>query len=168
MILEYAQLLSTAHRVLDGEPIEVPYVPIKFVDGTIKIGKPKTRIDMVLEDREMEHSLYRQTHQNHPSAIWARGNSLQYSWLYYLLRNLLQEYTYRYGKVHKTAALMPYLAKIPKNIKKDLAWRAPTPAMDDEYIVAGNSLASYHAYYNGAKRDMFGWKKREVPPFVMG
>jgi len=57
MILEYAQLLSTAHRVLDGDPNQ------ELPDG---------RQDV----------LYKATHVNHPSAVWVRQNEANYKWLY--------------------------------------------------------------------------------------
>ena len=43
MILEYSQLLSTAHHVLDPDTDLAPYI-------------------------------YKPTHKNHPSAVWARAS----------------------------------------------------------------------------------------------
>ena len=88
MILEYAQLLSTAHRFLDG----TQHI------GRSPSGRKQTRY--VLPD-EREHLLYSATHINHPSGIWVRKSADNYMWLSDLLRALCHEYTYRYGKVHK-------------------------------------------------------------------
>jgi hypothetical protein len=175
MILEYAQLLSTAHRILDGVPVEVPYTPVKAIYHAnkqfshLEYGKQKVRIDLTLHHTDImkERYLYRHTHPNHPSAIWVRESATNYLWLLDLLCALLSEYTYRYGKKHKTAALIPYLAACPNNITRGLYRTEPTPAMEEQYKVEGDSIASYHAYYNGAKRDMFAWKKREVPSFII-
>jgi hypothetical protein len=76
MILEYAQLLSTAHRVLDG---------IQVV-GLSKSGRKQTRYE--LSDNR-DGILYSATHINHPSAIWCRKGIVQYRWflLYQIQRN---------------------------------------------------------------------------------
>ena len=59
MILEYAQLLSTAHRVIDGT----------LVEGQSKSGRKQKQY--ILPD-ERDGILYSATHINHPSAIWVR------------------------------------------------------------------------------------------------
>ena len=88
MILESAQLLSTAHRIIDGREIE----------GVSKSGRKARR--WILDDAR-EPVLYTATHVNHPSAIWARTSILNYNWLADHFFALLNEYTYRYDKHHK-------------------------------------------------------------------
>jgi hypothetical protein len=137
MILEYAQLLSTAHRVLDDVPEDSMF--------------------------------YKMTHVNHPSAVWVRQSDSNYYWLYNLLDELCDEYTYRYDKVHKVelSGLSHELSYAPINIKDDV-FTTPTQAMPEEYIVNGDCIQSYHNYYNGAKRNLFSWKNRAVPTFITG
>ena len=153
MILEYAQLLSTAHRVIDGT--------ISVVLSTS--GRKKT--SYVLMDKR-ESVLYSATHINHPSAIWVRQSEQNYRWLFTLFCELLDEYTYRYGKTHATSRLLTVLARPPKNIPMDVRFTEPTPAMPDQYKVAGDSIKSYHNYYLGDKTRMFSWKNRPQPSFV--
>ncbi len=86
MILESAQLLSTAHRVLDGDA---------YAD---RVG------------------LYKIAHKNHPSTIWTRSSDLNYMWLYKHMRALMNEYTHRYGKHHATERLNIGLSNVPQNI----------------------------------------------------
>ena len=150
MILEYAQLLSTAHRVLDG---------IQSV-GVSKTNRKQTRY--VISD-EREHTLYLSTHTNHPSAIWVRQSYENYEWLYKLFIAVLDEYTYRYGKIHATARLVDALYIPPTHIPKGVGFTEPTPAMPDEYKVSGNSVRSYINYYLGAKQHLASWKKRQIP-----
>ena len=76
MIVEYAQLLSTAHRVLDGKEI------------TILWNNRKKKI-WQLEDEDFDDMLYAATHVNHPSAKWVRHSANNYSWLYNLWASLL-------------------------------------------------------------------------------
>lgn len=152
MILEYAQLLSTAHRVLDGTQSV----------GVSKTGRKQTRY--VLSDSR-ESVLYSATHINHPSAIWVRKSDSNYRWLFSLYQALMDEYTYRYGKVHKCSALERTLASPPTNIVSG-KFTEPTPAMPEDFIVSGDSIKSYMNYYNGSKQRMFSWKMREVPQWV--
>ena len=86
MILESAQMLSTAHRVLDGD---------EYAD---------------------ENGLYKKAHVNHPSSIWVRCSYQQYKWLYDHMVALMEEYTHRYGKHHATERLKVPLSEYPKAI----------------------------------------------------
>lgn len=153
MILEYAQLLSTAHRYLDGT------VNI----GVSKTGRKQTRY--VLPDHR-DDKLYSATHINHPSAVWVRQSLENYQWLYNMFRDLIAEYNYRYGKVHKCSMLLGELQYPPNNIPKDKPFTEPTPAMPDHYKVVGNAVQSYINYYLGDKTRMFSWKNRKTPYFV--
>ena len=131
MILEYAQLMSTAHRILDGDDIN----PV----------------------------IYKATHKNHPTAIWARTNGCNYEWLYELFVDLSDEYTYRYGKQHLSyTKLVDVLATAPRNIPVGL-FTTPTPAMPDHCKIKNDSLASYRKYYIEEKSHLATWKNREVP-----
>ena len=144
-ILEYAQLLSTAHRVLDGT----------LSTGLSKTGRKQTRY--VLPD-DRESMLYSATHINHPSAIWCRQSIANYDWLHSLLVELCKEYTYRYGKVHKCErdGLVKLLGIYPKNLKPRL-FTEPTPAMPDDVKVLDNSLESYRNYYVKNKSKLASW-----------
>jgi hypothetical protein len=154
MILESCQLLSTAHRVLDGK---------EYVDSSS--GRRIKR--WKLNDSDLDNLLYKATHINHPSAIWVRQSYENYMWLHSLLVELCKEYTYRYGKMHKceTIGLVNTLSYAPFNIPVKV-FTEPTPAMPIEYIVKGDSIQSYHNYYNGAKVKLFSWKNRSVPRFI--
>lgn len=163
MIIEYAQLMSTSHRVLDGK---------QYTDKTAS-GRNIQRWRM--NDSEMENRLYKASHINHPSAIWCRENRENYLWLFDLWYCMLQEYTYRYGKYHECSKLLNYLDNEPHNIP-DGEFFPPTPAMPPELkIVSDNPvpgrkydvLKSYHNYYNVEKRSFATWKgkinSRPVP-----
>ena len=153
MILEYAQLLSTAHRVLDG-------VEQRSVSKT---GRKRTTYELT-DSRET--LLYSATHINHPSAVWVRQSAKNYNWLYSMFQALLTEYTYRYGKTHACTKLLAALSTPPKNIKLG-NFTEPTPAMPDHYKVNGDSIQSYKNYYLGDKTRMFSWKNRNAPAWTL-
>ena len=152
MILEYAQLLSTAHRVIDGK---------EYIDASS--GRKIKRWS--LPDQCRESILYKATHINHPSAVWARQSAENYRWLHSLLVDLCQEYTHRYGKVHKCQqiGLVDKLQTVPTKINREAKFTEPTPAMPDIYKVLGDSIQSYRNYYINEKKTFAKWKKRTVP-----
>ena len=151
MIIEYAQLMSTAHRVLDGE---------EYYDKTSNGRKIKR---WRLNDAR-DALLMKASHINHPSNIWLRQSKDNYIWLYQMWACLLREYTYRYGKVHACARLIDVLAEIPHNLQ-DVPFNEPTPAMPDECKIPNDSLKSYHKYYNERKTHFAKWTKRDMPPW---
>ena len=156
MILEYAQLLSTAHRFLDGVQVV----------GLSQSGRKQTRYE--LSDNR-DGILYRSTHINHPSAIWVRKSPENYIWLANMLIALCEEYTYRYGKTHKVekdGLCFVLLKNIPKNIGNE-GWSEPTPAMPEEFKVSGDSIQAYINYYVGAKKHLANWKKRTIPSWYV-
>jgi len=156
MILESAQLLSTAHRVLDGEQATL------IVNGREK----KTYLFAPEYQDDYRHGIYQATHINHPSSIWARKTNNNYNWLFCLFNSLCREYTYRYGKIHKCESLMTRLDSPPRNI--DVGYfTQPTLAMPDEYKISADAIECYRAYYRGAKTDFARWTKRPVPEWFM-
>jgi len=152
MILEYAQLLSTAHRVLDGTL------------GTRLSKSGRKQQYYVLADKR-EQVLYSATHINHPSAVWVRQSDKNYSWLFEMFESLLEEYTYRYGKTHACQRLVWALEVRPNNISRG-NFTEPTPAMPDQYKVDNDSVQSYKNYYLGDKIRMFAWKNRQTPTWI--
>lgn len=153
MITEQLQLLSTAHRVLDGT---------EYIDDSS--GRKIKRWKL---GGSYEYILYKATHQNHPSAVWTRQSYENYIWLHSMTEALCKEYTYRYGKIHKGehSGLLDTLSYAPINIAVKV-FTEPTPAMPEQYIVVGNSIQSYRKYYNEGKRHLFSWKNRPTPEFI--
>lgn len=151
MILEYTQLLSTAHRLLDGVEVE----------GKTKTGRSVKRWKL---NEPLDDIVYAATHVNHPSAIWVRQSYGNYAWLANLLNELCKEYTFRYKKIHKverTGLAHLLRMKAPTNIPQG-KFIEPPPAMPDEYK-ADNAIQSYHNYYNGSKRSFARWTNRPTP-----
>lgn len=159
MIIEYAQLMSTAHRVLDGEE----YTGLTSNGRRIKRWRMK--------DPVMEQTLYKASHINHPSAIWCRENKSNYTWLYNMWFQLLLEYTYRYDRQHECSKLRAALYLTPEKIREG-DFFPPTPAMPTDLKimsvnpVAGrkyDSLQSYKNYYIQSKAHFARWTKRQTP-----
>jgi hypothetical protein len=107
---------------------------------------------------------YKLTHPNHPSAKWTRQSIDNYFWLCKLSMELCLEYTYRYGKRHACQRVVEWsINNLPRINETGL-----TPfalAMPDEYKCEC-PVKSYRNYYNGGKKHLFVWTKREVPHWI--
>ena len=146
MILEYAQLMSTAHRVLDG---------IKY-NSLSKTGRKVIRYK--LENNNEENTIYKACHIQHPSAVWVRDNAYNYHWLYQMWSCLHEEFKIRYGKEHKSyVVLKDLLRNPPKNIPLNIPFHQPTQAMPDD-VKNKDSITAYRNYYIKYKNSFATWK----------
>lgn len=136
MILESAQLLCTAHWVLDT-------------------GAPYTT----------QVKFYKATHVNHPCSKWVRHSQCNYNWLVKHALALCEEYSYRYNRIHASLWTIAYcsLNSIPVD---NLAYKPTTPAlaMPDIYKTH-DPIGSYRDYYWYDKRVNIKmvWTKRGPP-----
>ena len=122
MVLETAQVLSGAHRFLDGD------VPADL------------------------NGLYKLSHKNHPSSIWARETSENYLWLYKHFIALCEEYTDRYEKIHLSEQkLREPLAQIPYNIpygnQTPIKQAMPDKYKNDDGVLAYRQYCTYEKDY---------------------
>ena len=133
MIVETAQMLSTAHHVIDGG-----YLP------------------------RHNGGIYLPTHRAHPCSVWARQSVGNYNWLLELGVELCKEYTHRYGKVHKTQSIMSRLSTPPRNIEPYgiTPW---AQAVGEQYKVPNNAILAYRRYYREAKAHILTYKNRRAP-----
>lgn len=146
MILESAQMLSTAHRILDGKKI-------------ITTEKNRKKTSYVLESTKRNDLLYRASHINHPCTIWCRESGANYNWLHKHLVALCEEYTARYHKIHKTQqiGLVDFLSQAPSNMKK-IELTPFAQAMPEQYK-STNAVVAYRKYYINEKANIAQWNK---------
>jgi len=137
MIVETAQILSTAHYVLDND---------KYKD--------------------LKEYIYKQTHINHPAVKWVCESRMNYLWLCELGLHLCKEYTIRFGKVHKTEAILFILYKnMPDNGKYQMT-EFPR-IFPIEYGKIDNTIEAYREYYKG-KSSKFEMRYTNAPvPFFL-
>lgn len=92
---------------------------------------------------------YRKAYFNHPCTKWIRTSNENYYWGLELGFELSNEYTYRYGKIHKCLNILNWCKNNnPKAISNE---RTPWAlAMPDQYK-CNNAITSYRNYYVGEK-----------------
>lgn len=155
MILESAQLLSTAHRVLDGIEIE----------GKSQTGRKARR--WILPDAR-DDVMYAATHINHPSAVWCRQSVRNYDWLVDHFYALMREYTHRYGKSHKCYGELSYMLQSPPHKLKAWDWTEMPSCMAEEYIISEDPIINYRNYYREGKKNLHKWTNRQPPEWING
>lgn len=109
---------------------------------------------------------YKLSHKNHPCAIWARECYENYIWLCDLGLELCAEYTYRYGKRHKSQDIIEWCLLHRPNIRENGDITEFALAMPVECKV-GNAIDSYRMYYMTEKRTFNVWKNRETPEWYI-
>ena len=140
MPLETAQMLCTAHRVLDGD---------EYADA---------------------NGLYKEAYKNHPCTIWTRESSSNYSWLYQHFLALGLEYEHRYGRKHASVVkLEEPLSKMPDNITHTsltpLAQAMPEEYKNEDAITAYRDYCINEKHYAKWERNRTKptwWTTQEV------
>lgn len=153
MIVESAQMLSTAHRMLDGVQTRRPS----------KSGKTMSKYWVLPDDRE--NVMYKAVHMHHPCTIWTMQNLSNYEWHYKHFIALCDEYKYRYNKVHATDTLLRYYLRWPPtNIPLGELTKQPLAMKSNPECMFEDVVKSYRAFYQ-TKQDRFAmvWTGRKIP-----
>lgn len=167
MLLEYCQLLYTAHWALYYPGLLECQSSVALSRAQKKLGVPEYMKTAPLCDSTGEPT-YRPCHIHHPCAVWSRTNSGNYKWLAKLGIEVAREYTHRFKKVHSCQKHMEWLvANLPPTIKRFPRREFPI-AMADEYKISKNPIICYRYYYNTSKaeRGLIQYTNRHQPHWL--
>ena len=127
-------------------------------------------VKMILESAQMLCSAfpsgdapYRRAFYNHPCSKWVRESQANYEWLLDHAYAMCQEYTRRYGKVHKSLDTIEWCGK--NYYKLNIPDHKLTPyaqAMPEQYKNPC-AVTAYRSYYNGEKAYFAKWTHRSTP-----
>lgn len=157
MIVESAQMLSTAHRMLDGAEERRPS----------KSGKTNVKYWVLPDARE--NVLYKAVHMYHPCTVWTCESKANYDWHYKHFVALCDEYTHRYEKIHLTDTLLRDILKLsPKNIPDCPQTEFKLAMGSNPECMFKDVVKSYRAFYQ-TKQERFTmlWSKREIPNWFL-
>jgi hypothetical protein len=158
MTIEYAQLMSTAHRVLDGTKVY-----------ELQNNRRIARYHILNEDPR-QLILYKASHVNHPSNIWARSHIDNYTWLYNMWVCLANEFTRRSkeNKIHATYIKLHEILKTPPNNinKEPIEWIDPPQTMFDD-VKHEDTITAYRQFYKVHKSKFASWPDNEVPSWMI-
>jgi hypothetical protein len=127
-------------------------------------------VKMILETNQMLSTVahqhghiapYKPTHARHPCTLWTGETQQNWNWLVRHSRALCEEYTRRYGRVHKSQLVTKWAEglhlKLP-NIGQT-PFRLAMPSM----YKCSDPVASYRRYYLGEKSRFAKWKIGNIP-----
>jgi hypothetical protein len=121
-----------------------------------------------------DERLYKPTHSKHPCTLWAQSCTSNYYWLHRHFHALGNEYTYRFGKQHKShVTLVALLSKAPVSLQRCAHITPFALAMPAEIQqqACGHSVEEsvrlYRLYY-ATKRDgmQMRYTKRTMPQWL--
>ena len=155
MIVESGQMLSTAHRVLDGTEWT------DYAKNGRRIKRWKSPYEV------MENMLYKASFVGHPCTQWVMKNNMNYYWLAEHAYELCKEYNRRYSRVHKAEDMISLIRfRKPVNIPIADSMTPFAQAMPEQYKNS-NAVEAYRAYYNGEKTRFAKWKNDKIPNWFL-
>jgi hypothetical protein len=159
MPLESAQMLSTAHRLLDGKLTQNDSKQVYLLEGES------------LSDGEIQNQkCYKVAHKAHPCTVWTMQTVGNYLLHVKYLMAMLNEYKARYQKVHAVEKMIPFLRHAPRNINRDSPehiFTAPPQCMPDKYKCE-DYVTAYRNFYAGEKFHFAKWKgNSELPEWFL-
>jgi hypothetical protein len=93
--------------------------------------------------------------------IWVRENRSNYHWALLHAFGIAEEYRYRFGKVHASEKIIPFLPSSKVIPEGELT--TPPQCMPDEYKCI-DAVAAYRAYYIGDKARFAKWERGAPSP----
>lgn len=155
MIVESAQMLSTAHRMLDGKSSKAPS----------KSGKRMVN-HWKHPDENLDEVLYKAVHHYHPCTVWTMKSNNNYTWHYAYFVAMCKEFEYRFGKVHSSWTLLKdILCTPPRNIEVGPKTQFPLAMKSNpECMFPDDPVKSYRLFYQTKQfRFKMRWTNRPVP-----
>lgn len=151
ILLESAQCLSTAHRVLDG------YETVELSKNNRKLKRYR------LNDND--EKFYLATHVNHPINVFIRESKNNYYFIYNYFLQLSEEFSYRFKKVHLSYIKLNELLKFaPNNIEEKQFNLELYPRMMGEFVDNKISVVdNYRKYYKEGKSHLLKYTSRSIP-----
>jgi hypothetical protein len=159
MIVEAAQMLSTAHRMVDGSMEKRPS----------KSGKRMVNY-YVHPNSNLESALYKAVHHYHPCTVWTMESKANYTWHYTHFLALCSEFKHRFNKPHLTEEKLSEVLSVPPANILDIE-RTPFALAMAQFpacIVKDNPVQSYRNYYHTAKSFAKWEKSRPAPSWWEG
>ena len=159
MIIEAAQMLSTAHRMHDG------YMEKRLSKSGKRMVKAYPH-----HNSNLDGVLYKAVHHYHPCTVWTMASKANYNWHYEHFLELCSEFTYRFKKEHLTYTKLRDVLKAATTNIPDIELTEFPQAMSHypQCMVDGNPIQAYRNYYHVAKGFAKWVKGREAPSWWQG
>ena len=115
----------------------------------------------------MDH-VYKSAYVNHPMTVWVRDNIHNFAWAVIHGLAIGREYKYRYGKDHKSTAILENISQymFHDNFDEDYTLHTEPPQCMPDMYKRLDYVEAYRAYYIDAKSHILTWTKRKRPEWV--
>lgn len=113
----------------------------------------------------LEHLWDARTHRNNHVSIWVRTTTANYEWTARHGLALCDEYTQRYGKVHKTQSLIQWCADNVPPIP--VGGLTPFRQAVPEELYGDDVVQVYREYYVKYKSYFARWRRGNVPEWYL-
>lgn len=153
MIIESAQMMSTVHRMLDGEPFRAKSNSGKTTQTYYRFGD------------ERDDLYYLAVHKFHGCTKWTAESKDNYTWHYEHFCGLADEFKHRYGKDHKTFLKLGQMLSTPPENIPDVGLTPFYQAMTHyPMCFHEDAVTAYRNYYHAAK-NFAKWEKGRDAPY---
>ena len=121
-----------------------------------------------LGDEPILNNIYKSAYKNHPMTVWVRENDANMLWAVLHGLSIGREYKYRYGKDHKSTAILENISQymFHDNFDEDYTLHTEPPQCMPEMYKRLDYVEAYRAYYIDAKSHILTWTKRKRPEWA--
>lgn len=105
--------------------------------------------------------VYRMTHEHHPCVVWASESLAHWEWLWRLGHNVGNEFTRRYGEIHKSTRVLRNLP-VPNRLK-ETKWLRDQPQAMPEELRCEDVVSAYRKFYLSEKSKFARWDYSNKP-----
>jgi hypothetical protein len=156
MILEAGQMMCASHwlHLLDN-----------YYEGDMSdFRRVKDMQSWLFENTHpLERPPWKMSHIRHPCTVWTNNSLSNYFWHFELGKSLCQEYTKRYGRVHKSEIVIDWLGKNSPRLMTDKGLEKFVICMKEEYKISDDPIECYRNYYIKDKVRFAKWKLKNNP-----
>ncbi len=114
--------------------------------------------------------MYRPTHAHHPCVLWVKSSVHNFAWLLEHAIAMSNEYTKRYGRIHKTQEKLNYFQnkfnEIWNGIEGNQQLHTPFSQCMPEIYRCNNQIEAYRKFYKIEKSLFAKWKNSEKPNWM--
>jgi hypothetical protein len=107
---------------------------------------------------------YKRTHYNHPCSVWVRESYGNYSWLLDHAYSISDEFLKRFGKNHKSLAVIDWCQNNIDALIFDKQELTPFALAMPEQYRSEDAVLSYRNYYLNEKASFAKWAKGTPQP----
>lgn len=137
-------------------------------DKHMKLGLEATQVVCTVLHGQGHNVPYKPTHKNHPLTKWAAVDNENLKFVAHYAESIFYEYTYRFGKIHKSSIVLNTVILLVSDIEKPLKFNVRTfpVCVAPECIIPGYAVASHRLNYVYHKSHLFKWTKRKEPYWI--